>query len=231
MTVPPPPGDGSTPPPPPPPPSMPPMPPGGAASAPTNGTATAALILGIVSFVCLGPIAGIVAMVLGFSAKKKAKEMGGIGAGQATAGIVLGAIGTVLWTIGMILFLVLGVWAANETEDASKEFNKAVEESNERLDRNGEVAKSSDYDITNQEVDVSSFGSVTFSASIENTADFDTGFTIEVQCEGNLGETLTQEGYAYSMSPGDKDNFEAYFSFDTETTSATCEIQSVEYSF
>ena len=67
--------------------------------------AIAALVLGILTFVCLGPIAGILAIVFGFLGMKKANETG-TGKGMSIAGIVLGIVGTVL---SIILFIVLVV--------------------------------------------------------------------------------------------------------------------------
>jgi len=62
-----------------------------------NGIAVASLVLGIVSIVFswiwfLALPAGIVAIVLGV----KARKLGGPKAGMATAGLVMGIIGTVL---------------------------------------------------------------------------------------------------------------------------------------
>ena len=67
-------------------------------------------MLGILTFVCLGPIAGVLAIIFGFLGLKKANEMGGTGKGMSIAGIVLGAVGT----IASILFLVLVVFASTD---------------------------------------------------------------------------------------------------------------------
>ena len=64
--------------------------------------ATAALILGLCSFVPLcGLPLGVLAIALGATAKDRIKKSGGQlgGNGMATAGIVLGIITSVLWTL------------------------------------------------------------------------------------------------------------------------------------
>ena len=62
--------------------------------------ATASLVCGIVGFFCCGMILGIIAIVQG----RKAQSLGYTG-GMATAGIVLGIIGLVVWVFGTILRL------------------------------------------------------------------------------------------------------------------------------
>ena len=71
----------------------------------TNGSATAALVFGI-----LGLLIGILsvpALVFGYSARRQIDGSGGEqgGRGMAIAGIVLGWIGAVLWAIWLILLL------------------------------------------------------------------------------------------------------------------------------
>lgn len=68
--------------------------------APTDGMATAAMVLGILGLVVCGPLA-VVALFLGYSARGRIRQSGGQigGDGQATAGIVLGWIGVVIWVV------------------------------------------------------------------------------------------------------------------------------------
>ncbi len=72
----------------------------------SNGKATAALVLGIVSLIgiCIpiaGIICGIVAIVLAMMAKKE-----GVTGGKQTAGLVLGIIGIIL---GIVMWIVNAV--------------------------------------------------------------------------------------------------------------------------
>lgn len=102
----------TTPPQPPQPPTTPP-PPGGygppppaagipGSQAQKSSLPTVSLVLGILSLVCLGFLSGIPAIITGFMGRKKAK-ITGEGAGIALAGIITGAIGTVLSLIGLVI--------------------------------------------------------------------------------------------------------------------------------
>ena len=72
-----------------------------------NQKALFSLILGIVSLICCGFVAGVPAAILGNMAKKEIEASGGAqsGAGMAQAGFILGIIGTALSAIGLILYI------------------------------------------------------------------------------------------------------------------------------
>jgi len=92
---------------------------GNATSRPTSGFAVASLVLGIVAVVgCIGYgffsiICGPLAIVFGLKADKALKrgDAGGSTKGMATAGLVMGIIGTLLGLIA-IGFLVIGIVAS-----------------------------------------------------------------------------------------------------------------------
>ena len=89
----------STPPPPPTPPQL-------AAATQQSGLALTSVILGICGIVlCLGPLAGIPAVICGHMAQSKIKQSGGglTGAGMAMTGLVTGYL-SILWivVIGML---------------------------------------------------------------------------------------------------------------------------------
>jgi hypothetical protein len=102
--------------PPPPPPYQPP-PAGGAlvgVGQVQNQKALFSLILGIVSLICCGFLAGIPGAILGNMAKKEIEASGGAqsGAGLAQAGFILSLIGTILWLVvylGYFLLVVLAI--------------------------------------------------------------------------------------------------------------------------
>jgi hypothetical protein len=79
------------------------------ATPPASGRAVAALILGILSLICMGFLAGIPAIILG------KMELNAIKAGQAPVagesaakvGFVLGIIGTALTCLSMIFFFIM----------------------------------------------------------------------------------------------------------------------------
>ncbi|MEW2545688.1 DUF4190 domain-containing protein [Streptomyces sp. NPDC047002] len=81
---------------------------------PSNGLGTAAMVLGIISVVgfCLygvfGLVAGIVAIVLGIKGRRKADRGEANNRGAATAGLILGWIGTVIGAL-VVAFLVVAI--------------------------------------------------------------------------------------------------------------------------
>ncbi len=89
------------------PPASPPPPPPGA--APQNGMGTAALVLGIVQFFCLGTIGSILAVVFGKIGMNKADQGLATNRGSAKAGFILGIIGLVLSALVLIGSIAGGV--------------------------------------------------------------------------------------------------------------------------
>jgi TM2 domain-containing membrane protein YozV len=90
---------------------------------------TAALVMGILQFVCLGPIASILAIVFGAIGRKKAKQGLATNGGVATAGFWLGIVGIILSVIGGIIFaaiVVFGVNAASEALDPANNRNTGL---------------------------------------------------------------------------------------------------------
>ena len=96
-----------TPPPPPPPPGSEGY---GYATPQTNQKALWSMILGIVSIVCCGLLAGIPALVLGNSARKEIEASRGAqaGAGMAQAGVILGWISI---AISLLMLILIGTGA------------------------------------------------------------------------------------------------------------------------
>jgi hypothetical protein len=91
-------------------------PPPPAPGRPTNGNALASLILGVALFVvpCVAPVTSIIAVILGYKARREIEASGGYqdGAGLATAGIILGWIGVGLTVLGIVILVVVLVAAA-----------------------------------------------------------------------------------------------------------------------
>ncbi|MPZ73532.1 MAG: DUF4190 domain-containing protein [Nitriliruptorales bacterium] len=76
----------------------------------TNGTATASLVIGIVSLPAIitvlgGLVLGLAAIVLGVLGLRQARDLGGAGRGQAIGGIVAGAVSVVLPVVFLLLFV------------------------------------------------------------------------------------------------------------------------------
>ncbi len=75
----------------------------GSAVGRTNGKAIASLVLGIIGVTGIPFVASIVAIILGYMARREIAERGEEGRGLATAGIILGWVGVVLVVAGALL--------------------------------------------------------------------------------------------------------------------------------
>lgn len=81
---------------------------------PTEPLATASLVCGILSWVCLGPLAGIPAIICGHIARGRIERSAGAlgGAGLALAGLILGYLSTLALIAFFVIFIVFGAAAA-----------------------------------------------------------------------------------------------------------------------
>lgn len=88
--------------------------PTGPVAPPTPGSATTALVLGILSLVMCGFFTGIPAMIVGRNAKREIEASGGRlgGEGVANAGFITGLIGTLLSVLGLLFFILIIVGIA-----------------------------------------------------------------------------------------------------------------------
>lgn len=78
----------------------------GYVAAPQNGMGTAALVMGILQFFCLGTIGSILAVIFGKIGMNKADQGLATNRGSAKAGFVLGIIGLALTGVGLLLWFV-----------------------------------------------------------------------------------------------------------------------------
>lgn len=76
-----------------------------------NNLGVWALVLGIVSLVCCGLLAGIPAIILGKKSKEAQAQGVATNGNLGNVGYILGIIGTVLTTIGILLYVFLVVLA------------------------------------------------------------------------------------------------------------------------
>jgi len=74
---------------------------------PNDSQATLSLVLGIISVFCC-PILGPVALFIGNASRQRVQASGGTlgGGGLATAGLILGIIGTIFLVFGVISIVV-----------------------------------------------------------------------------------------------------------------------------
>jgi len=82
-------------------------------TAPNDGKAVASLVLGLLSLLCFGVLAGIPAIIFGVLARRDiARSNGALGGdGLALGGIITGILSTLI-TIGVVIFYILIIGAA-----------------------------------------------------------------------------------------------------------------------
>ena len=80
--------------------------PSSSGSAPQNGLGTAALVFGILQFVCLPLIGAILALIFGKIGMNKVNQGLATNGGVAKAGFILGIIGLVLYVIGIVVYII-----------------------------------------------------------------------------------------------------------------------------
>ncbi len=87
-----------------------------AGAVPQNGMGTAALVMGILQFLCLGPLGSILAVIFGKIGMNKADRGEATNRGMAKAGFILGIIGLVLTVLAAIAVGVLIAKAPKSVE-------------------------------------------------------------------------------------------------------------------
>lgn len=85
------------------------------AAGPQNGMGTAALVMGILQFFCLGTVGSILAVVFGKMGMTKAEQGLANNYGTAKAGFILGIVGLVLSGIGLIIWIIIVAAAASQS--------------------------------------------------------------------------------------------------------------------
>lgn len=90
--------------------------PQGQPAQPQNGMGTAALVMGILQFFCLGIIGSVLAIIFGRIGMRNAEQGLATNGGAAKAGYILGIIGVILFVIGIIIWLIVFVFAAASGE-------------------------------------------------------------------------------------------------------------------
>ena len=109
-------GSSQVPAPQPPPPAWKPPPPPSYIQPQSKGMATASMIIGIASIACLGPIPGIVAIVLGAMTLSQIKKNPDTVAGkqQAMTGIITGSLAILIYGVGFIIYILFVIAMAKQ---------------------------------------------------------------------------------------------------------------------
>jgi len=95
--------------------------------APSNTSATVALVFGIISLFA-GFISPILAIVFGVDGMKKAQQMGGYGYSYAKAGKIMGIVSIVLRVIAAIIYVIL-IFVIGAGSLGSVDFSDFIEHS------------------------------------------------------------------------------------------------------
>lgn len=105
----------------------------GQQSPPNNVMATASLASGIAGVTVAPLIGSIAALICGYKARRQLAAAPGRegGEGMATAGIVLGWIGTVLAIVGAIIFLAFFAFVSDQVSSFNNEIKKQDQQSDE----------------------------------------------------------------------------------------------------
>jgi len=74
-----------------------------------NGMGTAALVMGILQFFCLGTIGSILAIVFGRIGLKRVAAGEATNGGAAKAGYLLGIIGLVIQVVALVIVVIVAI--------------------------------------------------------------------------------------------------------------------------
>jgi len=180
----------------------------------SNSMGTLALIFGILSFVCLGPVGGILAVIFGILGLSKAKQLGGRGRGTSIAGIVLAIINFIATVAVVILIIVLAGAASDGV-----------------FDRIGGTASPSTYEIEIRSCSVDTFGNVDFSGVIRNTTSSSKNFVVSTEITDSFNNVIDSLPVPVTdIPPGGSRPWEAV-SFSEPMGDITCRVTGVNNLF
>lgn len=113
----------------------------------SNGMATAALVLGIAACVFFwtvfgGIVLGLLGLILGVIAARRARGPHGRHRGMAVAGAVLGALGLIASSV------IVAIGVSFLTSDSFKDYNDCVQHADSRAERD-QCAKDFERDVEN----------------------------------------------------------------------------------
>ena len=82
----------------------------GAGNTTKNSLGTWALVLGILGFVCCGPLASIPAILVGQNSKRAAEQGLATNGNLGNIGMILGWVGLAFWAVGLVINLTTGAF-------------------------------------------------------------------------------------------------------------------------
>jgi hypothetical protein len=174
---------------------------------PTDGKATASMVLGILSVVCVGIIAGIPAIILGHMARKNIRSsMGRLkGDGMALAGITMGYISVAFSCVMLIIIAAITIpnllrarISANESSAAS-----AV-----RTIVTAEIQYQATYPKVGYAPDLASMGGTSCNEPTQDHACLLAGPFAEQSCTGM--HWCAKSGYRFLLQADDRQPHESF---------------------
>ena len=176
----------------------------------SNGAAVTSLIFGILSWICLGPIAAIVAIITGIIGRKKTYQRG-----MATTGLWLGIVNLVLSLVLAVVFTIMAV--------AGIGF----------LASNTKVVDPSDYEVMVTDCFISSGGVPEASFEITNTDDKTRNYIVEITFEASTSSASTTSSTVVTgIEPGQtKSGTVTGMSLSGNVDSGECRVSEVRNFF
>ncbi len=167
--------------------------------------------MGILTYFCLGPLGGILAIVFGFVGLRKAKEVG-TGRGMSIAGIVLGAVGIVAEVILVVVLVAAGSKAAND------------------LSHVGGPADASSYQLSPGSCTTDSAGFTTFRGTIQNKTSTTKNFFVDGEFRDSSTNAVvdTSRDLVGGIAPGDTAAWKIVTSATDAGQNVTCKVTSVD---
>ena len=188
-----------------------------ATKPPSNTMALVSLLAGIFSFVCLGAIGAILALIFGFLGLSRAKQMNGNGKGMSIAGIILGILNLIVTAVVIVLIVVFA--------------GSAKDSLNEAIQNIGGTAPASSYEVKVTACSADSMGSVTFNGTITNRTAGSKSFIVQTSVTDSGGaEISTIPAIVTDIPAGATETWDAN-SFGDPVGSITCKVTGVNNFF
>lgn len=172
--------------------------------------AVLALVIGIISFVCVWGIGGVLAIVFGILGLNRSKAMDGEGRGMSIAGIVLGIV-NIIGTIAMVIL-----------------FTVVLNEAAKSVDEWGGKADSSKYTLSVAECTTDSFGYPEMTVRITNLTSSSKSYTLDYVFRA--GGSIVDSGTSLPVTIPANESVRYDISGSASTTASTirCEITEVD---
>jgi hypothetical protein len=174
---------------------------------PTDGKATTSMVLGILSLVCFGILAGIPAVILGHMSRSNIRQsMGRLkGDGMALAGLIMGYI-SVAYTICM-LFIIAAITIPNLLR-AKMAANESTAQATVRTVSTAQIQYQATYSDVGYAPDLASLGGDPCNAATAEHACLIAGPIADLSCTAN--HWCVKSGYRFMVQADEKHPHESF---------------------